>query len=82
MIFFAIFANANLRKIYGMKTKKIAFFGIFLFLSLFVSAQTVENKKDNMEKTYYVKIETSYGEMVVKLYNETPLHRDNFVKLV
>jgi peptidyl-prolyl cis-trans isomerase B (cyclophilin B) len=31
---------------------------------------------------YYVKIETSYGDMVVKLYNETPKHRDNFLKLV
>ncbi len=27
-------------------------------------------------------IETKYGNMTVKLYNETPLHRDNFVKLV
>ena len=30
----------------------------------------------------YVKIETTYGNMVVKLYNETPKHRDNFLKLV
>lgn len=29
-----------------------------------------------------VKITTDYGTMVVMLYNETPLHRDNFVKLV
>ncbi|MCL3780031.1 peptidylprolyl isomerase [Prolixibacteraceae bacterium JC049] len=28
-----------------------------------------------------VKIETPYGDIKVKLYNETPLHRDNFVKL-
>lgn len=35
-----------------------------------------------MEKEYLVKIETNYGDMVVKLYNETPLHRDNFLKLV
>ena len=26
-------------------------------------------------------ISTSYGDMKVKLYNETPKHRDNFVKL-
>lgn len=26
-------------------------------------------------------IETSYGKIKVKLYNETPLHRDNFLKL-
>ena len=29
-----------------------------------------------------VEITTDYGVMVAKLYNETPLHRDNFVKLV
>lgn len=32
-------------------------------------------------KTQYVKITTSKGEVIVKLYNETPLHRDNFLKL-
>ena len=30
----------------------------------------------------YYEIETSYGRMVLKLYDETPLHRDNFIKLV
>jgi len=29
-----------------------------------------------------VKLETSMGDIVVALYNETPQHRDNFVKLV
>ncbi len=29
-----------------------------------------------------VKITTDFGEIVLKLYNETPAHRDNFVKLV
>ena len=29
-----------------------------------------------------VLIKTNYGELKVKLYNETPLHRDNFLKLV
>lgn len=29
-----------------------------------------------------VKIHTRFGDMVVKLYDETPKHRDNFVKLV
>ncbi|WP_297929049.1 peptidylprolyl isomerase [uncultured Coprobacter sp.] len=30
----------------------------------------------------YVLIETELGDIKIKLYNETPLHRDNFVKLV
>jgi peptidyl-prolyl cis-trans isomerase B (cyclophilin B) len=29
-----------------------------------------------------VKISTDFGDMVVKLYNKTPKHRDNFIKLV
>ena len=32
-------------------------------------------------KHQYVKIKTEQGECIVKLYNETPLHRDNFLKL-
>ncbi|MET4080553.1 cyclophilin family peptidyl-prolyl cis-trans isomerase [Pedobacter sp. UYP30] len=32
-------------------------------------------------KNIYVKIETVYGTCIVQLYNQTPLHRDNFVKL-
>lgn len=29
-----------------------------------------------------VKIQTMFGDMIVRLYDETPIHRDNFVKLV
>ena len=32
-------------------------------------------------KNQYVRIKTEYGECMIKLYNETPLHRDNFLKL-
>ncbi len=35
-----------------------------------------------IEKFTRVKISTSFGDMVVKLYNKTPKHRDNFIKLV
>lgn len=34
------------------------------------------------EKKYYALIETAYGDITVELYNSTPHHRDNFVKLV
>ncbi len=34
------------------------------------------------EKETLVLIETSMGKIKVKLYNDTPLHRDNFLKLV
>jgi len=37
---------------------------------------------DTKDGRYHVLIATSMGDMVVKLYNETPLHRDNFVSKV
>ena len=37
----------------------------------------IDTQKDSM-----VIIKTEYGNMVLKLYNETPLHRNNFMKLV
>ena len=39
------------------------------------------NKKANNKMTK-VKLETSMGDIVFVLYNETPKHRDNFIKLV
>ena len=65
-----------------MMTKKVLFLLFFIVISVFSFAQKVDKQKKDGSKEYYVKIETSYGDMVVKLYNETPLHRDNFIKLV
>jgi peptidyl-prolyl cis-trans isomerase B (cyclophilin B) len=65
-----------------MMTKKVLFLLFFIFILFFSFSQNAEKQKKGSEKEYYVKIETSYGDMVVKLYNETPLHRDNFIKLV
>ena len=65
-----------------MTTKKVLFLLFFIFISVFAFAQKADKQKKEGDKEYYVKIETSYGDMVVKLYNETPLHRDNFIKLV
>ena len=53
-----------------MKFLLSVFFGLFLSLSLLSQERTT------------VLISTSFGDMVVELYNETPQHRDNFVKLV
>jgi peptidyl-prolyl cis-trans isomerase B (cyclophilin B) len=36
----------------------------------------------NAKKEEMVIISTSYGEMVVRLYDDTPLHKENFLKLV
>ncbi|WP_184543648.1 peptidylprolyl isomerase [Mucilaginibacter sp. FT3.2] len=32
-------------------------------------------------KNQYVRINTTYGSVIIRLYNQTPLHRDNFIKL-
>jgi peptidyl-prolyl cis-trans isomerase B (cyclophilin B) len=39
------------------------------------------NSKKNMKTTPQVRISTNYGDIVVRLYDETPEHRDNFLKL-
>lgn len=36
---------------------------------------------DNLGEEPLLKLSTTDGDMVIKLYKETPLHRDNFVKL-
>ena len=44
------------------------------------SSPASDQKADN--KMTQVKLETSMGDIIVELYNETPQHRDNFIKLV
>ena len=34
------------------------------------------------DKVYKAKISTNLGDMIVKLHNDTPVHRDNFIKFV
>ncbi|PKP53459.1 MAG: peptidylprolyl isomerase [Bacteroidetes bacterium HGW-Bacteroidetes-1] len=47
-----------------------------LFLAFSISA-TAQKKTETL-----VLIKTSYGNITAKLYNDTPKHRDNFIKLV
>lgn len=49
---------------------------LFIILAVVISACQPTKKLDQM-----VKIETTMGNIVVKLYDETPAHRDNFIKL-
>jgi len=54
---------------------------ISLILSLFAfSCQIEKPKKRDKDQLY--KIETEYGDMIFKLYNATPLHKENFIKLI
>ena len=52
--------------------KQSLFFLIALFISFVSPAQ---------EKEVKAVIETNLGNMIVKLYNDTPIHRDNFIRL-
>lgn len=58
------------------KTMKKLLVTLFIIMAGIVSVQAKKIKQT------MVKIETEYGNIVVKLYDETPLHRDNFLKLV
>jgi cyclophilin family peptidyl-prolyl cis-trans isomerase len=59
------------------KMKKLAL--IFVIAGLFVNLSCGLSENKNGEKI--VQIETEFGAIKIKLYNETPLHRDNFIKL-
>lgn len=48
----------------------------FLLLVMFA---TLQAQNDDRKR---VKLTTNFGSMIIELYNETPLHRDNFLKLV
>lgn len=61
---------------------KRIFIALITVLACSLTACKPGQKKDgNMEKETMLKIETSMGDIVVKLYDETPQHRDNFIKL-
>lgn len=59
---------------------------LIVLLTILVCSLTAckpgQKKEEDMEKETKLKIETSAGDITVKLYNETPKHRDNFIKLV
>lgn len=55
------------------------FFGITAFL---VFSCSVFKLKNSVPNETMVEMVTSEGTVILKLYNETPLHRDNFKKLV
>lgn len=50
----------------------------------FVNAQNAEEKAMEKENTdgVLVELKTTEGDIIIKLYNDTPLHKDNFIKLV
>ena len=61
--------------------KKLSFVAIFLVSSILGWAQKPANQSVKTDGDAVVIMETSMGEIVLKLYGETPIHRDNFLKL-
>ena len=54
---------------------------IFLILLVMIAIAGCQNKKET-DETVYVRLETTHGDITLMLYDETPLHRNNFVELV
>ncbi len=61
--------------------KKIFFSGLVLFtvITSFAQKDSTVTKKDRKRD---VLLQTNYGDIVIRLSDSTPLHRDNFLKLV
>ena len=71
-----------------MKKFVFAVAAIFFATAIFsqtkttVKPKTTTTQKPVTSKARLVQISTDYGTMVIRLYDSTPLHRDNFIKLV
>ena len=67
-----------------MKTTKSIMICLALLALTACGAGAKKQVNNNMEneKRTHVKLETTMGNIIVELYNETPKHRDNFIKLV
>ena len=57
-----------------------------MLTTIVVNAQTVtqdghDNSLDATKGTVRVKMQTTMGDIIIRLYDATPMHRDNFVKL-
>ena len=63
----------------NMKTNNLLIIAVITVLLAACGAGS--KKSTDMEKRTQVKIETTMGDIIVELYNETPKHRDNFIKL-
>jgi len=67
-----------------MKLLKTSIFALLLLLLVADATAWAGSapQSSKMENRVKVSLETSLGTVVVALYNETPQHRDNFIKLV
>ena len=66
-----------------MKYFALTLLFILSIIGLSYTPNTLEvtQEKQESKKEVKVLISTEYGNIILKLYNETPLHRDNFIKI-
>lgn len=62
--------------------KKFSLLAIFLLTALILPAQRIANQAKSADGKVCVEMHTTMGKITFLLYNDTPLHRDNFLKLV
>lgn len=62
--------------------KKNLFIVLIILFCGFTACKSGAKKGSSMGNETLVKIETTLGDIEVKLYSETPKHRENFIKLV
>ena len=60
---------------------KLASFILLLLILVSCNLNKATKKIEEEEKRKTVEMITDYGTITIELYNETPLHRDNFIKL-
>lgn len=67
-----------------MKRLILSVAALLIWTAAAFSQNNMADKKYDMAdaKDALVELKTSMGDVVVELYNDTPLHRDNFLKLV
>ena len=53
-----------------------------IMLACIATVLTFQVQAQSKEKEQRIRISTEFGDMIVKLYNDTPIHRDNFIKNV
>ncbi|MFN0276426.1 MAG: peptidylprolyl isomerase [Chitinophagales bacterium] len=73
-----IFSCTEKKNISVSKTKDDSVVQKTQFVNPVIEQDTIPK---NQTKNQMIKISTSFGDMTIKLYDETPQHRDNFIKL-
>lgn len=67
----------------NMVPMKMKHFKMILWVCLvLIHVMNAQAQHKSQQKEQHVKITTDFGEMIIKLYNDTPRHRDNFIKNV